>query len=200
MKYIINCFAFVLLLTVFNCKSLPAELKALEGLEIFHVSEAQTAIVLDGVINSSALDRFKNLHQEYPYIKKLKIINCDGSINDEINLELAQYIHQNGFDIHLEANGLIASGGTDLFLAGHQRTKGPGTKIGVHSWAGNSKTATDFPKEHKYHLPYIKYYTSVGFTQQAAEDFYYFTINAASADTIHWMTEEEIKRYGILSK
>jgi len=39
----------------------------------------------------------------------------------------------------------------------------------------------------------------VGFSQQAAENFYYFTIHAATADNIHWMTEAEIAKYKMLS-
>jgi hypothetical protein len=178
---------------------LPSEIKALEKVEIFQVSEDQNTIILDGVINSSALKKFQAIHQKFNNIRHLRIVNCDGSINDEVNLELAQYIHQNGFDIHLEDNGLIASGGTDLFLAGHKRTKGQNTKIGVHSWARNSKTATDFPKGHKHHLPYINYYKSVGFSPQEAEAFYYFTINSAPADDIHWMSDSEIDTYKMLT-
>lgn len=96
-------------------------------------------------------------------------------------------------------NGDIASGGVDFFLAGIQRIKGANSRIGVHSWTGDGEKATDFPEGHEYHLPYIDYYVSVGFTQQQAKDFYYSTINAAPASDIHWMTDEEIKRYKILT-
>lgn len=97
-------------------------------------------------------------------------------------------------------NGLIASGGVDFFLAGIQRTKGTNTKIGVHSWSDGNKDATAFPVGHANHLPYINYYVSVGFTQQEAEDFYYFTINAAPAEGIHWVTDAEISKYKILTQ
>ncbi len=97
----------------------------------------------------------------------------------------------------------MASGGTDFFLAGIKRSVASNTKIGVHSWAGEDDgkefTATDFPKGHQYHLPYIAYYVSVGFTQQEAEDFYYFTIEAAPADNIHWMSATEIEQYKMLT-
>lgn len=68
----------------------------------------------------------------------------------------------------------------------------------MHSWGGDNVTATDFPVGHAHHLPYIEYYVAVGFTQKEAEDFYYFTINAAAFDEIHWMTEEEIDLYKVL--
>ena len=171
---------------------------------IFEVID-DTTIQLDGVINSASLHNFMALIDSYPRINTIRIVNCDGSEDDEINLQLAELVHQRETDIHILENGLIASGGTDFFLAGRSRTKGPNTRIGVHSWGGldddgNVVSATDFPEGHEYHLPYIEYYVSVGFTQEQAEDFYYFTIHAASADDIHWMNDQEIARYGLLTQ
>lgn len=170
---------------------------------IFEVVD-DTTVELDGVINSASLNNFNDLLAAYPGISTINIVNCDGSEDDETNLQLSALVHQRGTDIHILENGIIASGGTDFFLAGTKRTKGANTQIGVHSWGGedddgNAVSATDFPEGHEYHLPYIEYYMAVGFTQQEAEDFYYFTINAASADDIHWMTDQEIEQYGMLS-
>ena len=179
---------------------LPKEIRELEQLDIFSVSADKEAIVLNGVINSSALEEFKSVAGENPMVRRIEIVNCEGSINDEVNLELAKYIYEQQYDIHLLANGLIASGGTDLFLAGRKRSKGANTRIGVHSWSGGkNEKATDFPVGHENHLPYITYYKAVGYSQQEAEDFYYFTINAAAADDIHWMTDAEIARYGMIA-
>ena len=179
---------------------MPKEIRELEKAEIFSISNDKKAIVLDGAINSSALDKFKLLAKQNPKIARIEIVNCEGSINDDVNLELAKYIYDNKYNIHLLDNGLIASGGTDLFLAGRKRSIGANTKIGVHSWAGrNNITALDFPVGHDNHLPYISYYVSVQFSQQEAENFYYFTINAAPANSIHWMTEVEIEQYNLIT-
>ncbi len=191
---------FVISLIAISCKSLPPEFQKLEGLNVFKVSNDKQSIVLDGVINSSAFKDFKKLTDEHPNIKVLEIVNCDGSINDYVNLELANYVYQQGFNTHLNVNGLIASGGTDLFLAGRKRSLGKNIRIGVHSWGdGKDIQATDFPKEHKYHKPYIEYYQSVGFTPKEAEDFYFFTINSAPANDVHWMTVKEIKKYKMIN-
>ncbi len=199
-KIIFVFIAFAFLLNV-GCGLLSPEIQQLEKATIFKVSEDQKSIVLDGVINSSAYTAFKDLAEQHPQIKRLEIVNCEGSINDEVNLKLAKYVHKNGFNTHLNDNGLIASGGTDLFLSGKSRTKGANTRIGVHSWAGGGgEKATDFPKDHKYHKPYIEYYKSVGFSQTEAEAFYFFTINAASPDDVHWMTDEEIITYKMISQ
>ena len=196
-----------LIVNISSCKvtELQKEIRSLEGLEIFRISDDHTKIILNGVIHSSALKQFKEIINEYPSVKTLHIINCDGSINDRINLKLAQFVYQKGLNTHLEKGGLVASGGTDLFLAGKKRTRGENTRFGVHSWGGENKkdeliTAKDFPRDHKYHQPYIKYYVSIGFTQQQAEDFYFFTINAASANNIYWMNDKEIVKYNMITE
>jgi hypothetical protein len=167
---------------------------------IFKVLDDDTTIEMNGVIGSQSLNHFNSLYAAFPNVNKVNIKQCDGSEDDETNLQLSVRVHQLGIDTHLLDNGLIASGGVDFFLAGVQRTKGINTQIGVHSWSdGNGTEATDFPVGHTNHLPYINYYVSVGFTQQQAEDFYYFTINAASASSIHWMTDQEIVQYNILT-
>ncbi len=164
---------------------------------IFKVLRDNRTIEMDGEIKSISLDNFNKLIKAFPNINQINIKNCPGSLDDTANLKLSHKVHKKGISTHLMDNGEIASGGVDFFLAGVKRTKGKNTKIGVHSWSGENETATDFPKGHKYHLPYIEYYKSIGFTQKQAEDFYYFTINSASAKGIHWMSEEEIKKYHI---
>ena len=145
---------------------------------IFKVLQDDTTIEMNGVIGSTSLTDFNTLFTAFPNIKIISIRQCDGSMDDTTNLLLSKRIYDLNISTYLMDNGEIASGGVDFFIAGIQRTKGTNTKIGVHSWAGENVTATDFPVGHAHHLPYINYYVSVGFTQQQAEDFYYFTINA----------------------
>lgn len=165
---------------------------------IFKVLEGDNTVEMDGTIGSSTLNDFNALVAAFPNIKTINIKNCGGSSDDEVNLQVSAKVHQLGINTHLMDNGLIASGGVDFFLAGIKRSKGNNTMIGVHSWAGGGQEATDFPVGHANHLPYINYYVSVGFTQEQAEAFYYFTINAAPASDIHYMTDAEIAQYNIL--
>jgi hypothetical protein len=155
---------------------------------------------MDGEINSQSLNNFKALMEAYPEITTINIKNCDGSLDDDINLQLSLLVHQKKMNIHLLDGGLIASGGTDFFLAGIKRTKGNNTKIGVHAWAGDGKEATDFPEGDPEHQKYIDYYIAVGFSPEQAKSFYYFTIQAAPAASIHWMTNAEIEKYGVLTQ
>ena len=209
-KNLIKILIFTLVAVSINlssCKmsSMALEIRELQKAKIFSLSEDKTAIILDGAINNSAYDVFKELYEQNKSVKTINIITCEGSINDVINLKLSKYIFSNGLNIHLMDSGFVASGGTDLFLAGKKRTCGVNTKFGVHSWAtegrkGKLITAMDFPKDHENHKMYIKYYQEVGFSKKAAEDFYFYTIQAAPAQGIHWMTEEEIIKYKMLTE
>lgn len=164
---------------------------------IFKVIDDKT-VEMNGEIGSSTLDEFNDLIITYPNIKKINIKSVPGSSDDEINLEVSAKVYKRKTAIHLMDGGDIESGGVDFFLAGTSRTKGENTKIGVHSWSDGTKDASDFARDHANHKPYIDYYKTVGFTQAEAEAFYYFTIYAAPSNSIHYMTDEEIKKYKIL--
>ncbi|MET2898892.1 hypothetical protein ABXV22_11290 [Vibrio rotiferianus] len=150
---------------------------------------------LKGIICQGSPKAFEQMMAKHRNIKLLKFVSIDGSVDDESNLELAYQVRAKQLDSYIAANGSIASGGTDLFLAGANRTIERGATIGVHSWATEDQVATDFPIGHKYHQPYIDYYKKMGLPDP--EGFYYFTINAASAQDIHNMTAQEITKYGL---
>lgn len=201
MKIIIQniSFYFLIGILVFASSCKTEEILATDY-GVFSAQDANTAI-MDGVIDSDTPVHWENFIAANPNIAKLIMKDCPGSEDDEANLEAARKIRQQGLIIHLPADAVIASGAVDLFLAGTTRTLETGSKIGVHSWAdGNNKEATDFPIGDDNHQPYIDYYMEIGFSQADAEAFYYFTINAAKASEIHWMTDEEIARYKLLTQ
>lgn len=158
-----------------------------------------TTAEMNGTITSSTPTHFNNLLAKYPNLKTINMLNCPGSEDDDANLIVSKKMHDSGIRFHLFSKSVIASGAVDMYVGGVKRTRESGSRIGVHSWgaAPGEPIATSYPIGHAVHLPYINYYKSVGFTQKEAEDFYYFTIKAAPAESVHWMTEEEIIQYKI---
>ncbi len=167
---------------------------------IFKVLPDNKTIEMNGEIGTTSLNDFNKLSHKFPDVSQINIVNCDGSDDDEVCLQLGLKVYQKGINIHLMDNGEIASGGVDFFLAGRKRTRGSNTLIGVHSWGGDDVKASDFPRGHEQHLFYINYYISIGFTKAQAEEFYYYTINAAPHYSMYDMTEDEIKKYGLLKQ
>jgi hypothetical protein len=191
MKKIIS-FVLVLLLSSCSVNDNPSN--------PFKISPDGKSIKMKGEVGSSSLDDFNSIIRDHPYVTTVRIIDCDGSVDDETCFLLMKRLHDLGINTHIEDDGWVASGGVDFFLSGIQRTMGSNTKIGVHSWSDGSNEATDYPVGHENHLPYIASYVSIGRSQGEADQLYYFIINAAPAADVHWMTDDEIVNHSILSE
>lgn len=176
------------------------DLSLVSDFGIFTVQTDGTTAIMDGEIKSRTLDDFKDMLEGHPNIGLIQIADAPGSNDDEINFEMGVLLNQRGIDTHLLDNAEAASGGVDFFLAGVKRTRGTNTRLGVHSWSdGRGNEATDFPEDSEEHSINIEYYEDLGFTPEWAREFYFFTIYAASARNIHWMTEDEITQFGIFN-
>ncbi|NEO86836.1 MAG: alpha/beta hydrolase [Spirulina sp. SIO3F2] len=153
--------------------------------------------VMTGVIDSDIQLEIEDLLEENPQVTTIIMRDVEGSVDDEANLRAARYVRENGLNTHIPNDGLVASGGTDFFLAGVQRTAGPNALIGVHSWSGGGHIeATQLPQNHPAHQKYLNYYRAMGIPTE----FYWFTLEAAPSDDIHWMTIEEQKFYRITTR
>lgn len=202
-KSVITLFCIGLLFV--SCKSdddaTTIDYSTVNVFDIFTVQSDNETVVMNGEIKSNTLQHFNNMLAGHPEIKRINMATVPGSNDDEINFQVGVKLRQSGINTHILDNGIIASGGVDFFLAGVERTRGTNTQIGVHSWSdGGGNEATDFPVYSSEHLPNIQYYVNVGHAQEWAREFYFFTINAASADNIHWMTEAEITQYGLITE
>ena len=142
-------------------------------------------------------NQFDRLITKYPNIKLMIMEECPGSRNDEQIFKAALQLHGLSINTHLPINGKIQSGAVDLFLSGNKRTLEQGAKIGVHAWSDGSSSATDYPTNHSEHEVYINFYKAIGRSQQEAEDLYFFIINAAAPEDIHWMSDQEIDLFNI---
>ena len=146
---------------------------------------------VNGVLGVLFYDLFKETLEQHPEIKTVVLLDIPGSLNDEWNVKSCLLLYEKGLNTELLSTSVVDSGGVDLFVSGRKLTIAEGAKIGVHSWAGGKKTATDFPKDHKAHKMFLDLYENVDIDTS----FYWFTIEAASADDIHYMTKEEIEKY-----
>lgn len=167
---------------------------------IWTVSDDGKTITMNGTIEDNYAAKWDELVAAYPDVNKINIKECGGSGNDDENIKLCKKVFDKKIDIHIMDNGLVASGGTDFFLAGRNRTIGSNTEIGVHSWAAGDTQAKDLPKDDDRHEPYIELYKYYGRSEQWANDFYFFTIEAAPSDDMHNMTSEELKTWAILTE
>jgi len=163
---------------------------------VFDVKNDST-ISMNGVIGGRTDNHFENLLKKYPNIMWIELENCPGSRNDEVNLKVAKKMFDLGLNTKVFSNSVIASGAVDLFLIGNKREVAPGAKIGIHSWAGGGKKPTELPSDDPAHYLYIDFYKSIGMSDNESREFYFFTIESADANDIHWMTDAEIEFYNM---
>lgn len=150
---------------------------------------------MSGEINSKTLDQFVAVMDEHPDVTTLVELEVPGSLDDDTMIALGYEVRKRGLKTRLLATSAIDSGGVDLFLAGVERTMEDGAHIGVHSWSDGLREAIDYPRdapEHQQNRTYVE-------DMLGSDEFYWFTIEAAPADGIHPMTNQEIERYGLLT-
>lgn len=168
----------------------------LNSAEVTETKVVANELFVMGLINSKSYQQLKNLVEEHPQVDTLVLTIMPGSIDDETNLKMCNYVRDKKLNTHLRHNSVIASGAVDLFMAGVERTMEDGAMLGVHSWGDGNKVATDYPRHSPEHKPYTEYYQRM----VGSDDFYWYTIEVAAADEIHWMDSVEIEHHELLTK
>lgn len=151
---------------------------------------------LSGTLGTITYNQVIDLMKNHPEVKTIVETTVEGSINDEVNMKTGHMLRDNNFNTEVMEKGYIASGGVDLFISGVNRTIGKGAKVGVHSWGGEEETGADFPRNHEAHNQQKEYHRKM-LGDEFGIEFYFYTLEAAPAEEIHFMTVEEIKKWGL---
>lgn len=137
----------------------------------------------------------RRLIDKNPSLKSIVMEYCPGSLDDYAALRASRLIRKSGLSTHVASDGEIASGAVDFFIAGVNRSIESGSKVGVHSWSDGKEEGADLGRQHGEHDLYKDYYLEMGIPTS----FYWFTLEAASSDEIHWMSIGELKEYKVLN-
>ena len=127
-------------------------------------------------------------------VKTIVLTQVDGSINDAVNMHTGRILREAGLNTKVLEDSDIASGGVDLFCAGKKRFIAKGAKLGVHSWSGDNINADELPKNHPAHQYQLAYFTQM-LGKKRGTDFYFYTLTSAPPESIHYMSEEELKNW-----
>lgn len=161
------------------------------------------ALFLLGTFDSETPALIEGALEATPDIDTLVFTANGGSVDDAATLALGRRLRARGIRTRVVADGVIASGGVSLFLSGTERVVERGAKIGVHSWQhcwGDAdgqepgcRQAMDHPRDDPGHALHGEYTAQM----LGSRDFYWFAIEASPSDSIHWMTDAEIERFGL---
>ena len=152
-----------------------------------------------GDLGTITYHQVKTLIADHPTIKTIVMRTVGGSVDDKVNMHTGRLLRENGFTTKLLEDSHIASGGVDLFTAGRERIVTKGAKLGVHSWCClDGEGASKADKDHPGHKDQIDYFTEM--LGKKGYDFYFFTLNASDFSGMYYMTDEDMKKFGVATK
>ena len=141
----------------------------------FRVIAADT-VEMTGTVDSYTPALFRQMIKDFPEIRRIEMLDCDGSVDEEANLRLARMIRRAGISTNVPAHGSVRSGAVELFLAGITRTADPDAEFIVHSWMDeDGRQAGDYPASDPVHAEYLDYYAEMGVPLPTARAFYALT-------------------------
>lgn len=122
-------------------------------------------------------------------------MDIPGSLDQEATIDAARLIRRFGLNTHIVSTGYVLSGGVDLFLGGVKRTIGAGAGVGVHSWRDVEHASDSIDLADPVHASYVNFYLAMG----VPERFYWFTLDAAPAERIYFLSPEEFYDYRLVT-
>jgi len=159
---------------------------------------APDTVEMTGAVDSFTPAVFRKLLNQYPRIRLIEMLDCDGSVDEEANLKLARMIRHAGISTNVPAHGSVRSGAVDLFLAGVSRTADPDAEFIVHSWMDeNGLEAEDYPANDPIHAEYLDYYTEMGVPILTAKAFYAFSTSVPFSAQLR-MSRRDLTRFQFL--
>ena len=198
MESVFKLFAFLILLGITSYPATGREQTTTETV----INKRGENLFLLGNFDSFTLDAVVKKLEKSPEITRIVFTANGGSNDDSATLQLGRFIRQEKLDTHVLEGGVIASGGVSLFLAGVKRSIGKNVYIGVHAWQHcsgrgtvNCKTAKEYAltdSAHRLHNGYVSEMLST-------DSFYWFSINAAPPNSIHWLSSSEINAFKLVN-
>ncbi len=175
----------------------PLPLQPAAGREIygpFRILDQSSAAMV-GVTDERTPAAFDAMLRDHPGIVRIEMVECPGTEDDRANLRLGRMIRARGIAMHVPADGWVASGAVDLFLAGTARSAEPSAQFAVHSWEDDTgRGPDDYSPDAPKNRAYIDYYRTMGLSERDARAFYAMTNSApfsrprelTAADITQW--------------
>lgn len=157
------------------------------------IDDTRAAMV--GVTDAGTPAAFSAMVRDYPGIATLEMVDCPGTEDDRANLRLGRLIRAQGVATHVPANGWVASGAVELFLAGTRRSAEPSARFAVHSWEDDTgRGPQDYSPDAPKNRAYLDYYRTMGMSDGEARSFYAMT-NSVPFSRPRSLTTADIARW-----
>ena len=155
-------------------------------------------VEMTGTVDSDTPALFRKMLGQFPGIRRIEMLDYDGSVDEEANLRLARMIRRAGISTNVPADGSVRSGAVELFLAGATRTAHPDAEFIVHSWMDeDGRQAGDYPASDPVHAEYLDYYAEMGVPLPTAKAFYALTNSVPFSEQLR-LTHGDMARFQLL--
>lgn len=152
-----------------------------------------------GDVTSATPRQFAAMLAAFAGLKRIEMVDCPGSLDEEANLALARAIRRAGLETVVPSGGSVRSGAVELWLAGTHRRAAPDAEFGVHSWMDETgREARDYPAGDPVHAEYLSYYREMGMDDAKARAFYALT-NSTPFDDVRYLTRDDMARFVTLN-
>lgn len=150
---------------------------------------------LEGVTDETSDADFAAMMRDHPGIATIEMVDCPGTEDDRVNLRLGRMIRARGIATHVPADGFVASGAVELYLAGVRRSAEPGAEFAVHSWEDDTgREPADYAPDAPRNRAYLDYYRAMGMSEGQARSFYAMT-NSVPFSGAKWMTAADMDHW-----
>lgn len=152
--------------------------------------------VMTGTIGVDFPHRLCDLAGADPEVTTIEVADVPGSSTPGFEvLDGGRVARALGYTTIVPGDGQVESGGVDFFLAGAERIIEDAACLGVHSGDVDGVSLADLPRDDPEHDAYLDYFADMGID----EEFYWFTLEAAPPEGIHYLTPDEIERFGLVT-
>lgn len=154
-------------------------------------------IEMIGTVDSASPRQFAALIAAHPGVRRLVMVECPGSVDEDANHVLARAVRRAGLTTVVPRGGSVRSGAVDLFLAGTSRIAAPDAEFGVHAWRDeDGRGPQDFAMSDPVNTEYLSYYREMGMSDAAARRFYALT-NATDFDHVRYLRADDMAALGL---
>lgn len=172
-----------------GCALSPEKKESIQSSAELTIEVEGNSAYLSGVLGADLVKQLSDMVRKNPNVTDLVLVDVPGSVDQQATMEGARLIRRLGLNTHIAPTGYVLSGGVDLFLGGVTRSIGAGAGVGVHSWSdGTRVVAKSLSVADPVHAAYVNFYLEMGVTER----FYWFSLDAAPADRVYFLSPEEV--------
>ncbi len=158
----------------------------------YEVKNNGTVARLYGQIDDTIELKTVQLLQDHPNLKTVELVYVPGSHHDENNHKAWRILRAMWINTLIKRFGFVASGGTDLLMAGKERVIKDWAQIWVHAWTSPTNPESwTLSTTHSAHNEYVSYFQDMWIDT----NLYRWTLQNTRPESIHWLTQQELTNY-----